>query len=140
MYEARTIVDEICYRPKQAGKSGGWFTGSTRSCRGHIARMHYAVYKRLCKERNIEQRDAAIPIVILDARKAAAAKAAGKTDGQQTLTALGVHKVSAAAEFSPDAILDATSRLIVGSAHVRCFSCLSFTYTHSKGNISVLDR
>lgn len=126
-------------RPKGAGKTGGWFTGSTTTCRGHIAREHYEAYKAFCKKGKIKVKDAATPAAILEARKAAAKKAAGKTDGQQTLTALGVHKVSAPAEFTPDGILDATSRLIVGSAHVRCLSCLSFTHTHSKGDISVLD-
>ncbi len=105
------------------GDRAGWYQGANSSCRRHIAREHYEEYARLCKEQGIEEATEAIPKSVREERqRAAEALVAGGKKGklgkQQSTLDRAVKKVEAPTNFSPDAILQHVTVLIVTNDQV----------------------
>ena len=63
--------------------------------------------------------DSAVPDDVKEERAAAAAAAEGKKGGQRTLEDVGVKKVRAPTQFSPEAILQSVTEHVVCGYQVR---------------------
>lgn len=118
---------------KQKGACAGWYKGDNSTCRTHIACAHYEEYAARCKEREIAVNHRCVPKEIQEATAGE-----GKSKKQQTLEAMGVKKVRAPKEFSPELILKTVTEHVVCGYQGSSFQILRFLFRPDRTQIQPL--
>ncbi|PIL25949.1 hypothetical protein GSI_11703 [Ganoderma sinense ZZ0214-1] len=119
-WERLTTAETISDDPKvikSKGKSeAGWYKGGNSSDCRHIASAHYELYSQKCKELGLEEQKEAVPKDIWAAWEAKNEAAEGKK-GAQTMLDTVVKMVKRPQEFTPEALLQSITVLIVTGNH-----------------------
>lgn len=109
-------------------ESGCFFRGSNTSLRHHIRSLHFEAYEAACLAAGIPVHHAAIPLEVIEARRAEAHAAelvaAGKDPKAGTLDGFGWKKkagVQGPVEFTTEAALEHISKFIVTSDSVSAY-------------------